>query len=593
MAAILKRYITIGFVLLAIITHAQPGKPKEINKPKDTVKSKAITQENFLYILAADKQYLQKSDSNQLVSYAGNVKVRQGKTLFYADSAIINPVANTLESFGNVHINDSDSVHIYAQYLRYMGIEKKALLTKKVRLTDKKSILTTENLTYDVNLKLGTYLYGGKVVNKKTTLTSKEGNYYGDTKDIYFYKDVLLLQPDGTIKTDSLQYNTTTEVSTFISPTVIKDKKGLTIKTREGFYDIKKKIANLYKRSIIEDSTFSITADEIAIDSLNGLSEFRGNAVYRSKDKEQGFDMIANNIKTNNKRSTIMATQIPLLIIKQGADSIFITADTLFSGRVIDLLKTKNIPPVRPVIVDTSIKKEITKAVIKDTIKVAAAKPSIKKGTVKNLVDSAKSNIATTPPVDSTLKYFEAYKNVKIFSDSLQAVGDSLFFSGQDSVFRLFNNPILWAQENQISGDTIYLFLKNKKPERLYVFENALSISKVDSSIYFNQVKGNSINALFDSTGQVHFLTAKGSAENIYYAQDEQKGFVGVNKNSCDLIEINFTDGKPKRVKFINNLEGGLLPMRGKTNHDDLKLKSFNWQDKLRPKSKFDILTGN
>jgi lipopolysaccharide export system protein LptA len=590
MAAVLKRYFSICLVLLAIATHAQPGKPKEINNQKDTVKSKVITQENFLYILAADKQYLQKTDSNQLVSYAGHVKVRQGKTLFYADSAIINPVANTLESFGNVHINDSDSVHIYAQYLRYMGIDKKALLTKKVRLTDKKSTLTTENLTYDVNLKLGTYLYGGKVVNKKTTLTSTEGNYYGDTKDIYFYKNVLLVQPDGTIKTDSLQYNTSTEVSTFISPTVIKDKKGLTIKTREGFYDIKKKIANLYKRSIIEDSTFSITADEIAIDSLNGLSEFRGNAVYRSKDKEQGFDMIANNIKTNNKRSTIMATQIPLLIIKQGADSIFITADTLFSGRVIDLLKTKKIPNVRPVPVDTSIKK----GVLKDTVKVtAAAKSPIKKSATKTAVDSIKLKTASTPPVDSTLKYIEAYKNVKIFSDSLQAVGDSLFFSGSDSVFRLFNNPIIWAQENQISGDTIYLFLKNKKPERLYVFENALSISKVDSSNYFNQVRGNSINALFDSTGQVHFLTAKGSAENIYYAQDEQKGFVGVNKNSCDLIEINFTDGKPKRVKFINNLEGGLLPMRGKTNHDELKLKSFNWQDKLRPKSKFDILTGN
>jgi lipopolysaccharide export system protein LptA len=583
MANFFKRYLSIWLLLVAFHSNAQPG------KPKDNIQPNGVTQENFLYILAADKQYLQKTDTSQLVSYAGNVKVRQGKTLFYADSAIINPILNTLESFGNVHINDADSVHIYSQYLKYNGIEKKALLTTKVRLTDGKSTLTTENLTYDVNLKLGTYLNGGKVVNKKTTLTSTEGNYYGDSKDIFFYKNVLLVQPNGTIRTDSLQYNTITEVSTFISPTIIKDKKGLTIKTKEGFYDIKRKIANLYKRSIIEDSTFSITADEIAIDSVNGLSEFRGNAVYRSKDKKQGFDMIANNIKTNNKRSTIMATQIPLLIIKQGADSVFITADTLFSGRVIDLLKIKKIPSLRPTPIDTTFNKSI----IKDTVKVASVKPIIKKGNTKNLVDSAKLNLASTPPVDSTLKYFEAYKNVKIFSDSLQAVGDSLFFSGSDSVFRLFNEPILWAQENQISGDTIYLFLKNKRPERLYVIDNALSISKVDSSIYFNQVRGNSIDALFDSTGQVHFLTAKGSAENIYYAQDEQKGFVGVNKNSCDLIEINFTDGKPKRVKFINNLEGGLLPMRGKTNHDELKLKSFNWQDKLRPKSKFDILTGN
>ena len=583
MANFFKRYLSIWLLLVAFHSNAQPG------KPKDNIQPNGVTQENFLYILAADKQYLQKTDTSQLVSYAGNVKVRQGKTLFYADSAIINPILNTLESFGNVHINDADSVHIYSQYLKYNGVEKKALLTTKVRLTDGKSTLTTENLTYDVNLKLGTYLNGGKVVNKKTTLTSTEGNYYGDSKDIFFYKNVLLLQPNGTIRTDSLQYNTITEVSTFISPTIIKDKKGLTIKTKEGFYDIKRKIANLYKRSIIEDSTFSITADEIAIDSVNGLSEFRGNAVYRSKDKKQGFDMIANNIKTNNKRSTIMATQIPLLIIKQGADSVFITADTLFSGRVIDLLKIKKIPSLRPTPIDTTFNKPI----IKDTVKVTSVKPIIKKVNTKNLVDSVKLNLASTPQVDSTLKYFEAYKNVKIFSDSLQAVGDSLFFSGSDSVFRLFNNPIIWAQENQISGDTIYLFLKNKRPERLYVIDNALSISKVDSSIYFNQVRGNSIDALFDSTGQVHFLTAKGSAENIYYAQDEQKGFVGVNKNSCDLIEINFTDGKPKRVKFINNLEGGLLPMRGKTNHDELKLKSFNWQDKLRPKSKFDILTGN
>jgi len=512
MAAALKRYLTLGCMLVACMAQAQPGKQLQVVKPKDSTKAKVITQENFLYILAADKQYLQKSHTNQLVSYAGHVKVRQGKTLFYANSAIINPILNTLESFGNVHINDADSVHIYAQYLRYMGIEKKALLTKKVRLTDGKSTLTTENLTYDVNLKLGTYLYGGKVVNKKTTLTSTEGNYYGDTKDIYFYKNVLLVQPDGTIKTDSLQYNTTNEVSTFISPTVIKDKKGLTIKTREGFYDIKKKIANLYKRSIIEDSTFSITADEIAIDSLNGLSEFRGNAVYRSKDKEQGFDMIANNIKTNNKRSTIMATQIPLLIIKQARDSVFITADTLFSGRVIDLLKIKKIPNVRPVPVDTSIKK----GALKDTVKIAtAAKPTSKKTAAKNAVDSVKIKTAYTPPVDSTLKYFEAYHHVKIFSDSLQAVGDSLFFSGSDSVFRLFNQPILWAQENQINGDTIYLFLKNKRPERLYVFENALSISKVDSSNYFNHVRGNSINALFDTTRKVHFLSCKRSTDNI------------------------------------------------------------------------------
>ena len=64
----------------------------------------------------------------------------------------------------------------------------------------------------------------------------------------------------------------------------------------------------------------------------------------------------------------------------------------------------------------------------------------------------------------SSDKFFEAYSHVRIFSDSLQAVGDSLFYSLKDSVFRLFKSPVTWSQENQLTGDTIYLYLKNKQP---------------------------------------------------------------------------------------------------------------------------------
>jgi lipopolysaccharide assembly outer membrane protein LptD (OstA) len=44
---------------------------------------------------------------------------------------VINEIDNTLEAFGNVHINDADSVHTYAQYIKYLGKEKKAFLKKK------------------------------------------------------------------------------------------------------------------------------------------------------------------------------------------------------------------------------------------------------------------------------------------------------------------------------------------------------------------------------------------------------------------------------------------------------------------------------
>jgi lipopolysaccharide export system protein LptA len=535
-----KRFVYLLLIFLPAFLHAQ--KPTTDTTASETKR---------LDILFADRYNVQSKDSSVFVSLAGNVRVQQGKTLFYTDSAVLNRQLNTLEAFGNVHINDADSIHTYAQYLKYLGKEKKAFLKTKVRLTDGKGTLTTEELEYDVNVKIGTYLRGGKLVSKKSTLTSTEGYYYGDTKDVIFKKKVVMIDPDTKITTDTLQYNTSTELTTFTAPTIIyniKDKR--TIRTREGFYDMRNKKAELYKRAIIEDSSSTFTADDMAFDDSTGLGEFRGNAVYRSKDTAQGFDMIANNIKTNKKKDALVATQKPLLIIKQKADTIYITADTLYSARLSDLKKTRKVMQVRDSLLP---------------------RPALKKG-----------------EEDSTDKFFEAYYNVRIFSDSLQAGGDSLFYSLEDSVFRLFKSPVVWANNNQITGDTIYLYLKKKKPERLYVFENALAINRVDSAAYYNQLKGRTINALF-TDGQINSMRAKGNAENIYYAQDDYKKFVGVNKSAADIIDIFFDDSKPIKVVFLRNLDGTTYPMR-QVNHDELRLRGFKWLSEKRPKSKFDIL---
>ena len=97
------------------------------------------------------------------------------------------------------------------------------------------------------------------------------------------------------------------------------------------------------------------------------------------------------------------------------------------------------------------------------------------------------------------------------------------------------------------------------------------------------------MNALFKD-GKISFMHTKGSpAENIYYAKDDQQKFIGVNKSSSEIIEIYFDDGKPQRVRFINNLEGTMYPLR-QVNHKELRVRKFKWLDDIRPKSKFDIL---
>lgn len=510
-----------------------------------------------IIIKRAEKYNFQDKDSlGKFVSLVGKGKdqafVQQEKILFYADSIVIDQKQNILEAFGNIHINDADSVQVYSEYLKYLGKEKKSYLKQKVKLTDGKGILTTNELEYDTQFKIGKYFNGGKVVNKKTVLTSKEGVYYGDTRDVYFTKGVVLIDPEYKITTDTLLYNINTEITNIVARSVIVNGKR-TIKAKEGYYDVKNKKGNFFQRPFIDDSSYTFTADQMAFDDTTGLGEAQGNAVYRSKDSVGGYDIIANNIKTNKKKNSFLATQKPILFIKQEKDTIYVSADTLYAGKVSDLRKSREIPVVR------------------DTI--AADQKN------KDLI----------PADSSTDRYFEAYYHVKIFSDSLQALGDSLFYSLEDSTFRLFRDPVAWTQQNQITGDTIYMYLANKKPQRLYVFENAMAISK-EAKDYFNQVRGNTINAYFKE-GKINFLKAKGSpADNVYYAVDDNKKFVGVNKSTSDMIDVFFDDGKPQKVVFVNNLSGTMYPMR-QVDHSSLKVRKFQWLEDKRPKSKLDIFS--
>jgi lipopolysaccharide assembly outer membrane protein LptD (OstA) len=70
---------------------------------------------------------------------------------------VVNTKTKVFEAFGNVHINDSDTAHIYSNYLRYLIQPRFAYFTGNVRLTDGKGTLTTKQLEYDLAGKIGVY----------------------------------------------------------------------------------------------------------------------------------------------------------------------------------------------------------------------------------------------------------------------------------------------------------------------------------------------------------------------------------------------------------------------------------------------------
>jgi lipopolysaccharide export system protein LptA len=488
-----------------------------------------VLNDRYVQIIKADIFRRVKRDSaGDLNILKGNVIMQQQNTLIYCDSAVQNVLLNQVETFGNIHINDNDSVHAYSQYMQYMGDTKVATLKKRVKLTDGKGVLTTEALEYNVGSNIGTYLNNGKVVNGESVLTSKEGIYYANTRDVFFQKRVKLVDPEYTMTTETLRYNLNTEIANFLAPTIIKDERS-TIKTRRGMYDLKKGKAIFTDRPEIRDSTQLVYADSIAYDKITGAGKAIGNVEYR--DSAQGIAMFAGATDFNNDSKTVTSYYKPLLVLKQKNDSLFVTADTLHSAYLqSDSTKAKN-------------------------------------------------------PAD-TIRYFTAFHHVRLFSDSLQSKCDSLYYSGIDSVFRFFAEPVIWTQGSQISGDTIFLATKNRKAEKINVNENAFTINRTADGM-FNQMKGNELTGQFIE-GSIDFLRVKGNGENLYYLQDEDSAYVGVNYTMADAIVMRFANKELKRVTWFNSVTGTTYPVM-QLPEDKKELRNFKWLETIRPKSVKDI----
>ncbi len=508
--------------------------------PSDTTRTIDIIYANNLRLITLP-------DGTQLQTLAGNAKVKQGNTFLSGDSISLNPGTSIAEVFGHVHINDADTVNTYSSYLKYLGKERVAYLKKNVKLTDGKATLLTEDLEYNLATGIATYKNGGRVINEKTVLTSRDAVYYSDTKDVYFKQFVHLTDPDYDMKADSLLYNTFYKTATFISPTRIKTKDGGIINTRSGTYNLEKREAIFYDRTAYSDSTRSLTGGKIAFDEKSGILQVEDNG--KLVDSVNKVTVLGSQILLDKNKNSFLATRKPVMIFYRGNDSTYVRADTLFSG-------------LR------------------------------KYDTTKNTTTLTNDTIVKVTPVNFTAKndsirYFLAFNNVKIFNDSLQAVCDSLYYSTEDSVFRMFRDPIFWNDKTQVTGDTIYLFTENQKAKRLYVFNNGMVVNESAKNLY-NQMAGRTLNGYFVD-GNIDYIRVKGSpAESIFYPQDEDSAYIGMNRSSGDVIDIYFVNKELNKVKFVNDVNGTLYPLRQIPNGTNV-LKGFLWQDNRRPKNKLEL----
>ena len=162
-----------------------------------------------------------------LQKLSGNVRMRQENTLVYCDTAILDQANAVLK--GNVSMEQADSVKIFADSALYNTDTKISHLFGNVVLVNGVQELFTNRLKYDLGNKIATYHTGATMTNGKSQLTSTHGYYYVNEKQIYFKGNVLGTDPDFTMRTDTMVFNTETQTVRFVAPTLISQQKSTSI----------------------------------------------------------------------------------------------------------------------------------------------------------------------------------------------------------------------------------------------------------------------------------------------------------------------------------------------------------------------------
>ena len=554
-----------------------------------------------------------------LQKLSGNVRMRQENTLVYCDTAILDQENAILK--GSVAIEQNDSVKVFADSALYNTNTRISNLFGNVVLVNGVQELFTNRMRYDLANKIATYHTGATMTNGKSQLTSTHGYYYVNQKEIFFKGDVLGTDPDFTMRTDTMAFNTETQTVRFLAPTLISQQKSR-IYTEGGFYDIENDFAEFdlnpqyekegqrgkarkmryfgtTKEYMLEGDAYiddpqkgqATEADVIRYNTDTEKTTLRGNAHFRDSTR----DIRGEEIRVDSRNKAYQITGRGKVIDPPNiieADSLDFN-DNLGAGLAlggviwIDTASDFTILAHR---MDYNKQTEFLNAFGSSGALGAAGRPMMKSLIERDtLYMSADTLTSYKPDTVSDTRLLLAHQDVRIFKRDLQAVCDSLSFSSADSIFRFYkirDLPVIWSDTSQFSGDTIRMLLKNKKLDRIWLIQNALVVNSEDAA-FFNQIKGKNITAFFRDD-EVREMLVEGNAQAVYYALDDRRAYIGLNETKCSEMRLYFGNNQVESIKFYNQPSGNFTPMK-KAGSGTKKLEGFFWEQLRRPRQISDL----
>ncbi len=444
----------------------------------------------------ADTWEYNKAIGPNIQRIIGHVILRHDTGYLFCDSAYLNDLTNIVQAYGNVHIKASDTLNLFGDSLQYNGNTKIANVWGNVKLVDNQTILTTDSLDFNRKTQIAWYDNWGKIVSDDNCLVSQYGYYYTSIKEFFFKEKVILINPDFYMKSDTLMYNTVTDIAYFFGPThIVSSDKVDSIYCIDGWYDTQKDIARFRYGAEIYHEAQLLTGDTIYYERVNGFGQAFNNAMLL--DTIQDIALTGNYGELIRKRGVGFMTDHATGIMIEKNDSLFMHGDT-----------------------------------------------------IKAYFD----------PDDGQQKIqaMFAYYKVKFFRKDLQGACDSLAYHGSDSTMYMYHAPVIWSGENQLTADTITLTIRNGELDTMVMYKSAFIISQ-DDTTKFNQIKGKDMIAYF-LKNELYKIKVIGNSETVYFAREEDRTLIGINKLFASDMLIFIEDNDIQTITYIEKPEGILFP---------------------------------
>lgn len=271
----------------------------------------------------------QRRNFEPLVLIDSVILVHEG-AIMYCDSAYVYDKSNSFEAFGNVKINQGDTITLVGDYMHYDGMYRLAKMRRNVVLEDKKMKMTlfTDSLNFDRIMNIAYYFDGGMVVDPENELTSSWGQYEPAVKLATFRDSVKLVNKKFVIHSDTLQYSPQTRITTILGPSVVQSDSG-TIYTNRGWYNTVTEESMLLNQSLVVNKQKNqfLTGDTIFFNRGKSLGEVYGHMILQ--DTVRKIILKGNRGHYDGSLKFAWASKMAQALEYSQKDTLYLHADTL------------------------------------------------------------------------------------------------------------------------------------------------------------------------------------------------------------------------------------------------------------------------